>query len=252
MVDLVDLGVLDGVGDRLGDHEPGRALDRRAGTAGRRRPVGSEAGAGWPGPPRLPAAHRRPVLRVAGRWPGRAAPERSTPRWAIARSTSSRRTRVGAVDPRGLQLKGDGQDPLLGAVVEVALHPSSFLQVRAGQAGCATRVICSTCRASSARSPRLSISAAASSATAATTAALGARRVELDPGGDRVPPYDVDHVAARRRGAAVGGDPAVLLGREEDPDRRGRRSRPPSTRRGRGWARRARSARSGPRRSGGG
>ena len=53
----------------------------------------------------------------------------------MARSISARSTVVVAVDPRRLQLQGDGEQPLLGTVVQVALDPATLLEVRGRQPG---------------------------------------------------------------------------------------------------------------------
>ena len=122
-------GVLAGVGQRLGDHEVGGALDRRPRALGRvdrhrdrdRRGRGQRAG--WP--------RRRPRSASTGGWMPRArsrssrsaSPAPRGPRPAAARAASGSSASFCSAMPR---LMPERDQARLGAVVEVALDPAQL------------------------------------------------------------------------------------------------------------------------------
>ena len=121
-VHAVRVGVLDRVGQRLGDEEVGGGLDlRREALLARRR---SETGSGAPAVSSSSAAPRPRSVRTSG-WMPAASSRRSSIAWraSAAARASAASARSGAA-PRLLDPHQRPHQPLLRAVVQVAADPA--------------------------------------------------------------------------------------------------------------------------------
>ena len=173
-LDLADAGVLDGVRDALGDHEPGGALQLRSEPLVDDVEAHPHAGSGWPGP-RSQRADRRPAS--AAGWRPLA---RSRSSWTVAPNDSTARS-ISLRSTSGVSLTR--ADWSWSAMARMRCWAPSWrsrsIRRRSCRCAVASRardsVTCSTCRASSraarrCRSPRQPRWATASTTPRSVTA----------------------------------------------------------------------------------
>ena len=214
---LLGLGVLDRVGHRFGDHEPGRALQVRREPAVddldvqvERNPAGEVLDGGA-----KPTAGKRRRLQAGGQVAqllhreAQAARSPGRPRRGERRRHRSTRA-----------------DRSCSAIARIRCWAPSCrsrsIRCRSSRCAPASRardsVTSSTCRANSARSPRLSISAAASWPTASTmppSVRCGSNSIRARTSAVA---HDVHGGPEGRGGLTVRRDPRAGFGREEHPE----------------------------------